>query len=292
MRVNHAQAERLLKEHGDAGVPGFETLEVDLGSPDDDGIADLVVKNNLHASVEAFANAAGILAAVPPYPEIKCLEAPKIIGLPNVGQFVTASAGVWEEPAESTAPPAVVPTGVVLRWLYDGNEEDPVVIPEGDPHGYGSGGGTDLHVPAAALGKSITLRVTRGATTVYSEPFGPIEGGLTEFTFPAEPVRDTDIVSAEPASRRRSGGVGTERRPQDEGTCADSVVRDEVEGPREGRVGRQGNLEDRRAEEGHGGEGEVVRQEGGGREDAEAGGREVERLAPLDQARPPRTKGT
>jgi hypothetical protein len=197
MRVNHAQAERLLNEHGDAGVPGFANLEVKLGKPNDDGIADLEVVNNLHASVQAFASAAGILEASPPAPEIKFLELPKIIGEPNVGQYVDASAGVWEEPDPSTVgEPGSTPTGMVLRWLYDGDEEDPVVIPEGDPHGE-----TRLLVPAAAFGRTIQLRVTRGATTVHSDPFGPICEGLTEFTFQPGPVPDSTIVSAEPTPK-------------------------------------------------------------------------------------------
>lgn len=206
MKVVHAQAERILKEYAEQGVPGFEKAEFTLGSPDENGIADLDLAGGAHASPEAFAHAAGILEAPAVTPELKVLEAPKIIGLPNAGQWVTASPGVWEEPdPQRVGDPGIVPSGVTLRWLYDGNEEDPVVIPEGDPHGYGSGLAKDLHIPMAAIGRTIQLRVTRGRTTVYSEPFGPIEGGLTEFTFPGQPVRDTDVVSAEPASRRRSG---------------------------------------------------------------------------------------
>lgn len=210
MRVPHAQAKRILEEYKKSGVPGYETLEYELSSADDNGQADLTVKGeSAHASIEAFAAAAGIIAASPPLPELKCITGPEIIGLPNVGQYVTASAGVWEEPdPERLTSPGIMPSGVTLRWLYDRNEEDPVVIPEGDPHGYGNGGGRDLLIPAAAIGRVITLRVTRGATTVYSPDFGPIEGGLTEFTFPAEPVRDSDQVSADPGSRRRSGASG------------------------------------------------------------------------------------
>lgn len=209
MKVLHAQAKRILEEQKESGVPGFAHLEYELSSADDDGLAELTLKDAGHASVRAFAYAAGVIEAAPPAPELVCIEQPKIIGLPNVGQYVTASAGVWEEPdPERLGDPGVTPSGATVRWLYDRNEDDPVVIPEGDPHGYGNGGGRELLIPAAAIGREIFLRVTRGATTVYSEAFGPIEGGLTEFTFPSQPTLDSDQVSADPGSRRRDGSSG------------------------------------------------------------------------------------
>lgn len=206
MKVVHAQAKRLLDEYKQGELPDHPGIEWKLGTPDAHGRADFEIVNNPHASDVAVATSVGVIAAPAPAPEIKCLQAPKIVGLPNVGQYVDLDAGVWEEPAETPGDPAIVPSGIVVRWLYDKNEEDPVVIPEGDPHGYGTGNARDLLVPMAAIGRTITARVTRGATTVYSENFGPIGGGLTEFTFPAPPVRDTDTVSAESGARSSTGG--------------------------------------------------------------------------------------
>lgn len=240
MKVVHAQAVRILKEYAD-GVPGFEKQTYTLGDPDENGNAELTLAGP-HASPEAFAHAAGIIAAVPVAPILECLEAPKIIGLPNVGQYVTASAGIWAEPdAERLGDPGVTPSGVVLRWLYDGNDEDPVVIPEGDPHGYGSGAARDLLIPQAALGKTIQLRVTRGRTTVYSEAFGPIEGGLTEYTFPAAPVRDADVVGAEPASRKFDGSSAEAHKSKGAQTPSTAAGKPEIQIQEPGKpVGKTG----------------------------------------------------
>lgn len=209
MLVYAAQAKRILDDYGDQGVPGFEKVPYKLETTDRDGVVELTVAG--HASPEAFANAAGIVEASPAPLEVKNVQAPQIIGLPNVGQYVVADLGVWEEPEPSDLPsPATISRpNTSFRWLYDKNENDPVVIPEGDPHDR-----QDLLVPALALGRTIFLRVTRGATTVYSDGFGPIEGGLTEYTFKGQPVPDRDIVSADPGARNLDGSSQSPKAPK------------------------------------------------------------------------------
>lgn len=213
MLVHHDQAKRLLAEYPD-GVPGYERTEVKLGKPDSNGIAELTLADEGHASVAAVAKAAGILEAGPLQASPTCIKQPAILGLPNVGQIVTLDAGVWDDGEDDLALQAYGFRGDASRpttqiaWLYDGNENDPVRPQRGS-----SLGRRQIVVPGDALGRTITVRLTRGRTTVYTEQFGPIEGGLTEYTFPSPPVPDVDAVSADPGSRRRDGSSASARTP-------------------------------------------------------------------------------
>lgn len=219
MLVHYDQAKRLLDEYPD-GVPGYERVGFTLGDPNDDGISELTLDNGGHASVAAVAKAAGILEAGPLQASPTCIRQPAILGLANVGQIVTLDAGVWDDGDEDNALRAygfgrgdASRPSTQIVWLYDGNENDPV-----QPQRGAALGRRQIVLPSAALGRTITVRVTRGRTTVYSEDFGPVEGGLTEYTFPAAPVQDADAVSADPGSRRRDGSSATARPPSKHAT--------------------------------------------------------------------------
>lgn len=211
MLVHYSQAKALLEELAD-GVPGFEKAKHKLTKKDGD-LAELTIEDDPHASPHAFARAAGIVEAQPDQVKFKCIRDPEIIGYPNVGQIVTGSAGVWEEPE--------VPAGVSydqprmpthqLRWLFDGDEETPAYQREDNGHGPDS-----YTIPPEALGHTLVLWITKGGTSVKSKPFGPIKEGLNEYPYTdAAPVLDTDIVRAESqktiakesASTRRSNAA-------------------------------------------------------------------------------------
>jgi hypothetical protein len=208
MRVHHGAAEAVLAEQKDKEIPGFpDYLEPELGEENEDGSAELTFKGGGgHASIEAYANAIGIASYEESAPEFELIEAPFILGSPYINQYIEGYPGVWAEREDGRT------AGTIIYWLYDGNADTPVVIPEGDPNTPEAdippiGGIRVLRVPNEAGGRSIVLRVTRGASTADSEPIEIEDEGATEWEFSPNPVPDSEIVRAQPAgsfSNRRA----------------------------------------------------------------------------------------
>lgn len=202
MKVYAEEAQRLLDEQDE--VPGYAGLSAEVVDVKD-GYGTLKLKGGGHATVEGFAHAAGISEASDPAPEVPLIAAPEIQGIPHVGQWLIVKAGEYDfaaavgEKEDGLRTDLLSQAGgwqcVEHQWVYDDGEteDEPVIIPEGDPQGV-----LELQVPPAALGRTIKLKALVGSSVYYSEPVGPVADGLTEVTLVRGGVADRDIISAEP----------------------------------------------------------------------------------------------